>query len=109
MGANLSSAALPGSGFFPLHNDLLSFIEECLKTAGLAVSKENANFLEGLVPERHLKDYRDHIHSFSQPQRAPGAIIPDLDTPHMPVHTQTSRDGNNMTTSAVFEIKTVQS
>ena len=38
---------------------------------------------------------------------SPGTIIPDLDTPHMPVHTKTSQDRTNMTTPAVFEIKTV--
>ena len=108
MGANLASAALPGSGFFPLHNDLQSFLEECFKTAGLAVSKENANFLEGLVPEGHLKEYRDYIHSFSQPHKAPGAIIPDLDTPAMPVHNQTSPNGADMCIPAVFEVKTMQ-
>ena len=43
MGANLCSAALPGGGFFPLHNDLQKYIEECFKTAGIPVSKENVN------------------------------------------------------------------
>ena len=108
MGANLCSAALPGGGFFPLYDDLQQYLKECFETAGIPVSKENVNWLEGLVPEKYLKRYRDHIHSFSRPEKAPDAIVPNLDTPVMPVQNRTSSSGATTSTNAVFEVKTMQ-
>ena len=61
-----------------------------------------------MVPEEYLKGYRDYINSFSQSQKASGAIIPDLDTPVMPVYNQTRPDGANLCIPAVYELKTMQ-
>ena len=49
--------------------------------AWVLVSTENVNWLEELVPEIYLKEYRDFIHSHTNPERATGAIVQDTDTP----------------------------
>ena len=106
MGSNLCSAALPGGGFFLLHNDVENFIKECFELAGVPVSKQNVNWLEGIVNETHLKPYRDFIHSHKEPHKAPGAIVPDLDTRFLPVKQPTDASGATKTAIFVGDVKT---
>ena len=73
------SAMLPSwaGEFFLLHNNIQGYLEDYFRFIGISVSKENANWLEGLVPKQYLKKYCDFIHSHNDLCRAPGAIVPD--------------------------------
>ena len=106
IGSNLCSAALPGGGFFPLHDDIENFLKECFELAGVPVSKQNVNWLEGIVDEKHLKPYRDFIHGHKEPHKAPGAIVPDLDTRFLPVKQPTDASGATKTAMFVGDVKT---
>ena len=73
---------------------------------GVPFSKQNVNWLERLVDEPHLKPYRDFIHSHREPQKAPGAIVPDLDTRFLPVKRPTDASGATKTEVFVGDVKT---
>ena len=76
--------------------------------AGVVVSTENVNWLEGLISEIYLKEYCDFIHSHVNPERAPGAVVLDIDTPHLSVQTKNNASGATRSVPAIFELKIIQ-
>ena len=53
-----------------------------------------------------MKPYRDFIHSHKEPHKAPGAIVPDLDTRFLPVKQPTDASGATKTAMFVGDVKT---